>query len=147
MSTEETRQVAQQHINDLNRALSTGNLDLLDTTTAVDLVEHAAYAGAAPGLAGWKQSLAGMQAAIPDFRFEVHAILADGDRAAIYSTTRGTHLGEMMGIPPTGKVIAVEAVDIVRVQDGKVVEHWGVFDEMGMMRQLGLIPEAGGDTA
>jgi steroid delta-isomerase-like uncharacterized protein len=145
MSTEETRQVVQQHITDLNRALSTGNYDLLDATTAVDLVEHAGYANWESGLAGWKQSLASQQAAIPDFRLEVHAILADGDKAMIHSTTRGTHLGEMMGIPPTGKVIAVEAVDILRVQDGKVVEHWGVFDEMGMMRQLGLIPEPGGE--
>jgi steroid delta-isomerase-like uncharacterized protein len=145
MSTEETRQVVQQHITDLNRALSTGNYDLLDATTAVDLVEHASYANWGSGLAGWKQSLASQQAAIPDFRLEVHAILADGDKAMIHSTTRGTHLGEMMGIPPTGKVIAVEAVDILRVQDGKVVEHWGVFDEMGMMRQLGLIPEPGGE--
>lgn len=145
MSTEETRQIVQQHIDDLNRAFSTGNFDLLDATVAVDFVEHAAFAGAAPGLAGWKQSMATWQAAIPDFRFEVLTLLADGDKAMFHSMTRGTHLGDMMGIPPTGKELALEAIDIVRVQDGKVVEHWGVFDEMAMMRQLGLIPEPGSE--
>ncbi|MCC7165747.1 MAG: ester cyclase [Anaerolineae bacterium] len=71
------------------------------------------------------------------------AILADGDKAAIHATLRGTHPGQMGDIPPTGKEIAIDIVDIVRFQDGMAVERWAVGDEIGIMRQLGLMPEWG----
>ena len=81
------------------------------------------------------------RSAFPDFRMEPHVIIAEGDLACVRSTTTGTHEGEFMGIPPTGKKIEALGFDLVRVRDGQAVEHWGLLDAMTMMQQLGAIPE------
>jgi predicted ester cyclase len=75
---------------------------------------------------------------------EPHEMLAEGDMVCARVTFSGTHQGEFMGLPPTGKRIEVDAIDIVRIRDGQVAEHWGVFDAMLMMQQLGAIPEGSG---
>jgi predicted ester cyclase len=75
-----------------------------------------------------------------DLRFEVHQVLADGDTAAVHCTTRGRQVGNFMGLPPTGREVAVPAVHIVRFDDGKVIEHWYVRDDLTMLRQLGMAP-------
>jgi len=139
MSTEETRQLAHKYLDVLNRVLNTGDLDLLDGIAAADFIEH----GSRPGLASWKQNVAASRAIFPDGQLIARVILADGDKAAIHATMRGTHLGEMDGIPPTGKEVTVDFVDVVRFQSGMAVERWMVGDEMGMMRQLGVIPAPG----
>jgi predicted ester cyclase len=143
MSTDETRQLAQRYLDVLNRVLSTGDVDLLDGIATVDFIEH----GSNPGLAAWKQNVAMSRVILPDGQLIARAILADGDKAAIHGTIRGTHLGEMDSIPPTGKEVAVEFIDIVRFQDSSAVERWMVGDEMGMMRQLGVIPAPGAGEA
>ena len=71
---------------------------------------------------------------------EIHQLIASDDKVAIRSTFRGTHDGDFMGIPATGKTVEVGGIDIVRVRDGKFVEHWGLFDAMGLMQQLGVVP-------
>ena len=139
MATEETRQLAQNYLETLNRVLGTGEVDLLDGIATADFVAH----GAGVGLDSWKQNVVGSRSFFPDAQLIAKAILADGDKAAIHSTLRGTHLGEMNGIPPTGKQISIDIVDIVRFQDGMAVERWVLGDEMGMMRQLGLMPATG----
>lgn len=139
MSTEETRQLAHKYLDVLNRVLRTGEVDLLDGIGTADFIEH----GGGVGLASWKQNVAGSRSIFPDSQLIATAILADGDKAAIHATLRGTHLGDGLGMPPTGKEISIDIVDIVRFQDGMAVERWAVGDEMGMMRQLGLIPEPG----
>jgi len=78
--------------------------------------------------------------AFPDVRFTVEDQIADGDLLANRFTVRGTHQGEFMGIPPTGKQATVSGIDMIRVRDGKVVEHWVQMDQMGLMQQLGLMP-------
>lgn len=137
MSTEETRRLAHNYLDVLNRVLRTDDVDLLDGIAATDFIEH----GSSPGLASWKQNVVMSRAILPDAQLIARAILADGDKAAIHGTLRGTHLGEMEGIPPTGKEVVVEFIDIVRFEDGLAVERWMVGDEMGMMRQIGMIPE------
>ena len=82
-----------------------------------------------------------MSAAFDGLRMDVEDLYADGDTAVARVTIRGTHNGEFMGVPASGKEIAVPAVDIVRYADGKGVEHWGVTDTMAMMEQIGAIPE------
>jgi predicted ester cyclase len=82
------------------------------------------------------------RAGFPDLRFEPEQFFVDGDRVAVYFRVTGTQSGEFMGIPPTGKSIDIHGVDIVRFgDDGVGREHWGVFDAMGMMQQLGVVPE------
>jgi predicted ester cyclase len=70
---------------------------------------------------------------------EIHDMFAAGDRVATRKTIHGTHEGEFMGIPPTGRAVAVDVIDIVRYEDGKLAEHWNVVDQLGLMRQLGVV--------
>jgi predicted ester cyclase len=71
----------------------------------------------------------------------VEPMMADGDLEAARVIVTGTHEGELMGIGATGRTVEFESVDIIRVEDGKVAEHWGVTDTMSLMQQLGAIPE------
>jgi predicted ester cyclase len=66
--------------------------------------------------------------------------MAEGDKVATRKTLQGTHQGEFMGIPPTGQQVSMGLIDIVRIADGRVVEHWSMGDNLGMMQQLGVIP-------
>jgi predicted ester cyclase len=81
--------------------------------------------------------------AFPDSYFTVEDMVAEGDKVATRKTFHGTHRGEFLAIPPTGQQISIGLIDIVRVADGKVVEHWSIADNLGMMRQLGVIPVPG----
>jgi len=139
MATEETRKLAQRYLDTLNRVLSTGNLDLLDNIATADFIEH----GAGVGLDSWKKNVAASRSAFPDSQLTANAILADGDKAAIHATLRGTNLGELYGMPPTGKAISIDFIDIVRFQNGLAAERWMIADAMGMMTQLGVMPEPG----
>src|SRR6266581_2914519 len=76
---------------------------------------------------------------------EIDEMVASGDRVAIRSTFTGTHEGEFLGVPPTGKSVSVDGIDIVRVVDGRATDHWGIFDAMGMMQQLGVMPAPGAE--
>jgi steroid delta-isomerase-like uncharacterized protein len=143
MSSEETRKMAQKHHDVLNQSLKTGNFDLLNGMVSENYIEHnpAQTPGEGTAFEKWKASLDWYRSIFPDMQFNVKQILVDGDKAAVHVLITGTHQGEGMGFPATGKVISLEAIDILRFQDEKVVEHWGVYDELSMMRQLGLVPE------
>ena len=65
-------------------------------------------------------------------------MIAEGDRVMTYKTFTGTHTGEFQGIPPTGRPVRFDVMDIVRLEDGQIVEHWGLVDQLGLMRQLGV---------
>jgi steroid delta-isomerase-like uncharacterized protein len=79
--------------------------------------------------------------AFPDLRATVEEIVEEGDRIAVRATFTGTHDGEFMGIPASGRTISIQAMDVVRVVDGRAAEHWGVTDVMGLMQQIGAIPQ------
>ena len=82
-----------------------------------------------------------MAAAFPNMKWDPQDILVDGDKAVARVQFTGTNDGEFMGIPATGKRVSVQVIDIVRFgEDGLAREHWGVFDLMGMMTQLGAVP-------
>ncbi len=81
--------------------------------------------------------------AFPDSYFTVEDMIAEGDKVATRKTFHGTHQGEFMGIPPTGQQVSIGLIDIVRIVDGRVVEHWAMGDNLGMMQQLGVIPQPG----
>ena len=84
-------------------------------------------------------------AAFPDLRFDAEDVLTSGDKVVARARVTGTHEGEFMGMPPTGKRFGVQAIDIVRFgDDGLAREHWGVFDAMTMMQQLGAVPAGAG---
>jgi steroid delta-isomerase-like uncharacterized protein len=91
------------------------------------------------GREGFKRLFRMFIAAFPDLRFETELMIAEDDLVASYNSMHGTHRGEFMGIPPTGRTFTVNATDICRfTDDGLISEHWGVFDMGSMMQQLGV---------
>jgi steroid delta-isomerase-like uncharacterized protein len=97
--------------------------------------------GLEPNKEGVKQLFAIYRSAFPDLRMEAHETVTEGDLVCARITTTGTHRGEFMGIPATGRQIEVETIDMARIRDGQCIEHWGVTDSMTMMQQLGALPE------
>jgi predicted ester cyclase len=77
--------------------------------------------------------------AFPDLHFEIEEVVGEGDMVAGRLTVSGTHEGSLMGEPPTGRSVRNSHMHFVRFRDGKAVEHWGVREDLGMMRQLGLV--------
>ena len=118
-------------------AINTGNLALLDKFVAPGYVEHSeGFQGVEP----FRQQVAAFRAAFPDLRVTIEDVLIDGDRFASRTTVTGTHTGDLMGMPATGKRISVEAVDIGRVHDGQAAERWGGLNMYALLTQLGVIP-------
>jgi steroid delta-isomerase-like uncharacterized protein len=127
----------------LYELLNAGDIDGFGALLADDFVEHEETPGLAPTKDGVLQFFHMYRAAFPDLRFHLDDVLASGDKVVTRARATGTHQGELMGIPATGKNIDVQLVDIMRFdEDGLVAEHWGVVDMLAMMQQLGVIPDA-----
>ena len=124
-----------------DEAVNAGNLELIDELVDENVVEHEELPGIPPGREGVKQFFGMALEAFDGFRLQVEDIIVEGDKGAARVTMLGTHVGEFMGVPATGKEIEVPVMDILRFADGKVVEHWGVTDALAMMQQLGAIPD------
>ena len=119
-------------------AISNHNLDLLDHYIVPDYVNHKMPGG----LQAVKQMFSTLLEAFPDLGMSVDSIGAEGDRVWVRTTMQGTQQGPFMGMPPSGRTFAVTTVNEVRVENGKVVEEWGVTDTLAMWQQLGLMPQA-----
>ena len=125
---------------------SQGNLSLADELVAEDFVDHnPGVPDIAPGREGMIQVFTAFRSAIPDMRMTVEDQVAEGDRVVSRATVSGTHQGELMGIPATGKSFSIGIIDILRLEGGKIAEHWGESDTMGMMQQLGVAPPPPGE--
>ena len=110
---------------------------------AEDFVEHEVAPGLSPTKEGVRQFFTMYMAGLPDLRFEIEDMLASGDKVVARVRCTGTHSGEFMGMPASGNSVSAEAVDIIRFgDDGLAREHWGVFDALAMMQQIGAIPAA-----
>jgi predicted ester cyclase len=105
-----------------------------------DVVDHNAMPGTPPGREGVRTLFDGFLAAFPDFRARIHDQVSEGDKVVTRKTFHATHEGEFMGIPPTGAELTFDVIDIVRVRDGRIVEHWNVVDQLALLRQLGAVP-------
>src|SRR2546427_1772684 len=95
------------------------------------------------GPQGMRQLVNLYRSALPDLHFTIEDEVAEGDKVVTRWTARGTHKGELMGIPPTGRQATVTGITINRMANGKIVEDWVNFDALGMMQQLGVIPAPG----
>ena len=136
----ENKAIVRRLIEGFNR----GDLDVFDELGAPDLVNHSAPPGIPPTREGWKQGAAMFRAAFPDLHIHIEAEIAEGDLVTTRFTGHGTHQGELMGIPATGKEVTVSGINIARIAGGKIMERWEEFDMMGMMVQLGVVPALGG---
>ena len=117
-----------------------GDYDAFGNYITEDSVDHTPMPGQPAGLEGVKYIFKMLRAAFPDFSEEIVDMVAEDDKVVIRSISRGTHQGELMGIPATGKPVVMSGIDIGRWQGGKLVEIWHIEDIMGMMMQLGLVP-------
>jgi steroid delta-isomerase-like uncharacterized protein len=127
---------------ELYEYVNAGDVEGFADLIADDFVEHEETPGIPPTKEGVKQFFTAFIAAFPDLRMDVEDVIASGDKIVARVRVTGTHEGEFMGIPPTGKKIDIQTIDIIRVDaGGKAVEHWGVTDGLKMMQQLGVIPE------
>ena len=121
--------------------INDGDFEGLGGLMADDFVEHEEAPGLSPTKDGVMEFFMAYKAGFPDLRFDPEDILASGDKVVGRVRITGTHQGEFMGMPPTGRSIRVQAIDILRFSDdGLAHEHWGVLDAMMMMQQLGAIP-------
>ena len=112
---------------------------VFDELIAPDYVNHSLPAPA-PGAAGFAMVASMFRAAFPDLHFTIEDLIAEGDKVMTRWTMRGTHLGEFMGLPPTGKHVTAGGMQIERVVNGQIVEHWRKSDDLGLLQQLGAIP-------
>jgi steroid delta-isomerase-like uncharacterized protein len=117
-----------------------GNLEAFEELFADDFLDHTPQPGRTPDKDGARQLYKILRTAFPDFHADIHWQLADGDRVTTYKTYHGTHRGEFLGVAPTGRQIQFETVDVMRVRNGKITEHWGVANLFSLMQQLGAWP-------
>ncbi|HWQ14109.1 MAG TPA: ester cyclase [Roseiflexaceae bacterium] len=137
MGTEENKAIVRRFLEEgINGSNEEVFLDLLSP----DVVDHYAPPGLPPGREGWNQNRKLFRSAFPDGRWIEQDVFAEGDRVVGRYIFCGTHQGEFFGIAPTGKAVTVSNIHILRLADGKIVEHWGHGDDMGMLRQLGALP-------
>ncbi len=143
MSLEENRMSVEEN-KDLGRrivaAINSGNLTTIDEVLAPGYLEQTPFPGTTPDREGFKQGLTKFRAAFPDFRYTIEDEIVAGDKLVHRLTARGTQKGEFQGVPATGKQAVWSEIHIGRLVNGKVVEHWGLVDQLGMMQQLGLVP-------
>ena len=140
MSAEENKAVLRQWIEAYNER----DLEAEAAVLAPDYVAHVPAApGPLEGLEAWRQFSGSFAEAFPDIRLTVEEIFSEGDMVAARVAFHGTHSGEFQGIPPTGKEVAFTSIEVNCVADGKVEEYWVELDLLGLMQQLGAIPEPG----
>ncbi len=137
MSVETNKAIVRRMVEQLQ---SGHNLDVVDALFAADFVDHSVPPGLPSSREGVKMQFAIFFSAFPDLHVVIHDQVAEGDRVVTRKTFHGTHQGDLMGIPPTGRSVAFDVIDILRVQDGKITDHWNVVDQLGLMQQIGAIP-------
>lgn len=139
MSAEENKTLIRRYFEAIDAACEAGNAGILDEFLAPDFVTHTPFPGVPPTREGAKQVFMAFVASAPGTHV-VEDLIAEGDRVAARITADGTHEGELLGIPRTGKQIRMTGMTIWRIADGKIVEHWSEMNVLDLMRQLGAIP-------
>ncbi len=143
MSESENKQLIRRYYEEV---LMDGRLDVLDAIARADYVEHNPFPGHGQGLDGLRQRANTLFTALKQ-QFTLELLIAEGDMLALLWTTRGTHVGEFNGLPPTGKSYTIQGIDIFQFRDGRMAEHWDVVDIYGFLTQLGALPAPSGTTA
>jgi len=136
MSTENNKAVTHQFLEEL---FNKRNLAIVDALCVTNVVNHG-LGPEASGIERTKRSAGMYLAAFPDLHFAFEDYIAEGDQVVVRWTSTGTHKGELMGIPPTGKQFSATGIEIYRFEGGKIVEHWLASDQLGMLQQLGVVP-------
>jgi predicted ester cyclase/DNA-binding transcriptional ArsR family regulator len=139
-SSEAAKAVVRRNIEEVQNM---GNFEVFEELFAEDFIDHTPHPGTTPDKAGLRKLYTCIRSAFPDFHAEIHWQLADRDRVTTYKTYRGTQEGHFLGVAPTRHRIRCEALDVMRVQNGKITDHWGVGNLLSLMQQIGgWIPPA-----
>ena len=138
MSTTEANKATVQHL--YEQLFNQGNLSVADEVIAPDFINHAAPPGSNRGPESMRQLITMLSTAFPDMHYTVEELVAEGDTVVTRVTMSGTHRGPFQGMPPTGRSVRQAQMHFIRFRDGKAVEHRAVRDDLGVMRQLGVIP-------
>ncbi len=136
MSTEANKALVRQFF----EAFNAGDLDGVGGLCAPSVVVHNSGAPDPLNLEGFRQLAGGFLAAFPGGEHTIEDMIGEGDKVVTRVVYHGTHTGDLMGMPPTGKQVAVSAMIIDQIANGKIVETWRLFDQIAMMQQLGVIP-------
>jgi steroid delta-isomerase-like uncharacterized protein len=121
---------------------NTHNPDLVDRFVAADYVNHNDFV--ADGREANRQFWAAFFTGLPDVRVTMEDLLVSGDRVVGRFIYRGTHTGDLLGIPASGKPVEMRSIDIWRVRDGVFVEHWDELNLMQLFQQIGVLPQLSG---
>jgi len=133
--SEENKAIARRWIDEI---WSEGNMATIDELFATDFIFHYPSPGVEPNLEGYKQWVTMGGNAFPG-TYTIEDMIAEGDKVMVRWNFSGTHKGEFMGVAPTGKQVTMTGISISRIVGGKIVEEWGVNDDLGLMQQLGVI--------
>jgi steroid delta-isomerase-like uncharacterized protein len=139
MSIEQNKDLAHRYLEMINR----GHLAALDEVLSPDYLYHVPGNPKPLNRAQHLQFVTMFYSAFPDLSHTIEDQIAEGDKVVTRATDRGTHRGELMGIPPTGKQFSVTGINIIRIERGKIVEEWVSFDMLGLLQQIGAVPASG----
>ncbi len=142
MSTEQSKAVVQRYFEEV---LNEGRLDIVEELFAPEFGSARPAAHDIQGPEHARRAALTMREGFPDIHFTIEEIVAEGDSVVVYVTFRGTHEGEFLGIPPTGKRVESHGAEQARLRDGKIVEEvWHLYDMLGLFRQLGALKHGHG---
>ena len=131
------KQIVQTYFNE---AWNKGHLDVLDSILSENYINHTPSTPNPPrGPAGLKPIITAIRAGFPDLHYEIKDIIVTNDRAVARVVMTGTQTGTLFGIAPTGKHVEVNQINIEKIENGKITEHWRVTDELAMMKRLGVV--------
>jgi len=137
MSTEQNKALVRRFYEEV---FNKKNLAEVNAFVDPQIVEHDLPPGLLAGSEGTRQFIGMYLAAFPDLHLTAEDMIAEGDEVTARFTIRGTHRGELMGIPPTGRQVTVTGIQVMSIANGKIAENWVNFDALGMLHQLGVIP-------
>jgi steroid delta-isomerase-like uncharacterized protein len=144
MSTERNKGVVRRW---MEEGWNKGHVDLADELYTPNYVTHSIGSQLPPNREGLKQFVRMFRASLPDLQFTIYEMIAEGDKVAFRWIARGTHEGELMDIPPTGRQCETTGISIFRLEDGKIAEDWVNWDQLGFLQQLGVVPAPDGAPA
>ncbi len=140
MGTQENKASARRF---LEEVMNRGNVAVIDELSSPSFVDHAAPPGVPAGNDGFKAFVTMFRTAFPDLHYTIDDEVVEGDRVVQRATGRGTMKGDFQGMPASGKTATWSEIHIIRFENGKAVEHWGVVDQLAMFAQLGFAQAPG----
>ncbi|GAB4328207.1 MAG: hypothetical protein Kow0074_23990 [Candidatus Zixiibacteriota bacterium] len=138
MTTEQNKERVREFF---DKVINGRDMTRFDDYLSSNFVEHEPLEPFPPTREGVRSFFESMRAAFPDLKVSIEDMVAEGDKVVARQMWRGTHKGEFMGVPASGKTVAFPVIDILRLADGKATDHWGVPGTLTMMQQIGAIPD------